>query len=59
MALAVVWVAVLLGSVELAASVCAYMMFMCICMYVGGQMEVVACSRLHVCMHAFVHSNIT
>lgn len=34
MALAVVWVVVLLGSVELAASVCADLMSMCVCLYV-------------------------
>lgn len=53
MALAVVWVVVLLGSVELAARVCAHFMFMCVCVYGwadGGAL------RVHVCMLAFMHA---
>lgn len=34
MALAVVWVVVLSGSMELTASVCAFLMSMCVCLYV-------------------------
>lgn len=52
MALAVVWVVVLLGSVELAASVsvCA-----CTC---SEQMDGAVCIILPAFMHAFVHCNI-
>lgn len=53
MAVAVVWVAVLLGSVELEAF-CAHLMFTCVCVCVGGRMEGVACT----CKHAFMLYNI-
>lgn len=46
MAVAVVWVVVLLGSVELAASVC--MLWVYACMWGGG----------NECMHAFMHSQL-
>ena len=63
MALAVVWVVVLLGSVELAACVCAYLMFMR--MHVcgqadGGLLRVHACmlACMHLCLHAFVQDHM-
>ncbi len=37
MAAAVVWVVLLLGLVDLAVSVCAYLMFMCICVFIIGE----------------------
>lgn len=62
MALAVVWVVVLLGSVELAACVCAYLMFMWVCMYVCMLGEGIACTwmhaRMHLRLHAFVQDNM-
>lgn len=50
MAVAVVWVVVLLGSVELAASVC--MLWVYTCMW-GGIV-----GRVSACMHALMHSQL-
>ncbi len=63
MALAVVWVVVLLGSVELAACVSAYLMLMHVCGWAdggGGRWHVHVCTlaRMHSCPHAFVHDDV-
>lgn len=58
MALAVVWVVVLLGSVELAACVCACFR---LCLYVGGPVwRGGACTYalMRLCQHAFMQKNI-